>query len=638
MKRFMSVLLSGLLLLPLSLSERVSASSEISFTITVNGTNTNITSSSVVIFPNDTDRPLVINSSDYNFRNSFLMIFDKNGKLIEAGGELLANADGTNGSPQLTVTIPSGGFMVGFGSAADKRLKECYDTAFEGAMLYNSTMSIIYDVNGAYDPQNGSLSISYDLPKPVTEDTVRFLIVGNSATYFNGTPLKFKALCREAGLDVSVTYCTYGSSNLSQFADPKHSYGSALRRMLKNNKFDFVVLQDAGRATGEATDSALETLIPLIRENGAKPLLYMRYADSSSKEKRPSENVNHYNTYTTLAEKYDTIAAPAAVAYYYCQQDGIDIELYADDLSHHSSAGSYLIACTWLRAFMGVSPVGNTYTANLDPETVKTLQNIALRSCDEPFEPEKIKPAVFVDEDGVEYINVAFEKPYKVNGSPYSGDWTDTNENGDPIGKWTDGIHSTSGSDTAIGCWKGSTVEAVIDLGELVSVKRVTTDLFGGTWGVPDPADARVQFFVSDDGKSFSLFGDGVAADGNGVGGWTRLVFGYTADKPVNAQYVKVVYKIGGNFCWVSEIEAFGGAVQNDDDISEVSDGEESAEPVSDLLEESDISETSDDSSCDVTESDAPSEQGNTGKILLAAFAGIALIGGVALMIFKRKK
>lgn len=638
MKRFISILLSGLLLFPLSLSEAVSASSDMSFTITVNGTDTDITSSSVVVFPNDADTPLVIESSEYNFRNSSLMIFNKNGKLIEAGGELLANADGTNGSPQLTVTIPAGGFMIGFGSAADKRLKQCYDTAFEGAMLYNSTMSIIYDVNGAYDPKNGSLSVSYNPPKPATEDTVKFLIVGNSATYFNGTPLKFKALCREAGLDVSVTYCTYGSSNLSQFADEKHSYGSALRRMLKNNEFDFVVLQDAGRATAEATSAALETLIPLVRESGAKPLLYMRYADSTSKEKRPSENVGHYNTYKTLADKYDTVAAPAAVAYYYCQQENIDIELYADDLSHHSSAGSYLIACTWLRSFMGISPVGNAYTANLDPDTAKTLQNIALRSCDEPFEPEKIKPAVFVDEDGSEYINLAFEKPYKVNGSPYSGDWTDTNENGEPIGKWTDGIYSTNGADTDIGCWKGTTVEAVIDLGELVSVKRVTTDLFGGTWGVPDPSEASVQFFVSEDGKSFTLFGNGAAADGNGAGDWTRFIFGYTAEEPVNARYVKVVYKIGGNFCWVSEIEAFGAAVQSDDDTSEVSDDAESKEPVSDISEESDVSEISDDSSCDASESDVSDKQGNTVKIVLAVVAGLALVGVIAAIFLKRKK
>ncbi len=89
-------------------------------------------------------------------------------------------------------------------------------------MLYNATMSIVYEVRGVYDADAGTLSISYPAPAPETDETLKFLFIGNSATYFNGTPLKFKGLCRAAGVDVSVSYCTFGSANLLHFADGTH--------------------------------------------------------------------------------------------------------------------------------------------------------------------------------------------------------------------------------------------------------------------------------------------------------------------------------------------------------------------------------------------------------------------------------
>ncbi|MBS1333871.1 MAG: hypothetical protein HP049_05340, partial [Clostridiales bacterium] len=147
------------------------------------------------------------------------------------------------------VTIPAGGFLIAFGAGADERLKQCYDTAFEGAMLYNATMSVIYDVRGTLDAETRQLSIAYPAPEPETDETLKFLFVGNSMTYFNGTPLKFKALCRAAGIDVSVTYCTFGSAYLSEFADETHERGRALRRALNDKAFDYVVLQDAGGAS-----------------------------------------------------------------------------------------------------------------------------------------------------------------------------------------------------------------------------------------------------------------------------------------------------------------------------------------------------------------------------------------------------
>ena len=625
MKRFLPFLLSSLLLVPFSfpvsaVSEEPEAS-RVSFTLDVTALDADIAASSVVVFPNDTDEPRGLSSAGNRFRTAKVLIFDGTGRLVEAGSDLYANEDGTNGSPQLSVTIPARGFMVAFGNSADSRLMKCYTTAFEGAMLYNATMSILYDVRGAYDAEKGQITISYEEPKPVSEGAIRFLFVGNSSTYFNGTPIKFKGLCLAAGLDVDVTYCTFGSAYLHEFADASHTRGKAYREKLANGRYDYVVFQDAAGASEADTEAALNVLVPMARENGAEPLLYMRYSTGLSGQTK------YYKIYTAMAEKFDAAVAPSAVAYYLCMKDGVQVDLFADDGSHHSAAGSYLIACTWLRAFMGVSPVGNTYTANLGEELAETLQEIALESCDTEFIYDGSKPSVFVDGNGREYVNAAHKRPYTVKGDAYGDErWTDTDANGAPVGKWTDGVSATDGTDTAIGCWKGSTVEVTVDLGGIVPLKRMATDLFGNSgWGIPDPNAATVKFFVSTDGKTFALFGEATSEGGGsemeGEDGWTRLLFTYTAEETVDAAYVKAVYQINGTFCWVSELEAFGGSAKEEPPQSVASEAPpEPARPSGD------------------TASDAPKASGGAGKIAPALLGGLAGAGALAAIFFGRKK
>lgn len=53
------------------------------------------------------------------------------------------------------------------------------------------------------------------------------------------------------------------------------------------------------------------------------------------------------------------------------------VDLYVPDKRHPSLAGTYLTACTILASVMGVNPVGNAYTAGLDPGVAWHLQEIA---------------------------------------------------------------------------------------------------------------------------------------------------------------------------------------------------------------------------------------------------------------------
>lgn len=343
----------------------------------VSGCDRQPQSDEIIIFKGSDSEKRVVSTSDYDFRQTCIMVFGKEGLLYEAGSGLYPNHDGKFGSPQLTFTIPAGGFAAVFGPSADEKIKDVYRYAFEGAMLYNATMVICRKVTGSFDEKENAVTLCHESEKPYDESAKKFLFVGNSSTYFNGTPLKFRELAKAASLNVEVTYSTFGSAFLHEFADENHERGAFMRKRLAERKYDHVVLHDAASASYEDSKKSLDVIIPLIKENGASPLLYARYAASTDETKRLGRSLEYYDIYGRLAEDFGCVSAPACIAFSVCAKLYPEINLYADDRSHHSSAGSYLIACTWLYSYLGVSPVGNTYDAHFDEKTVKALQKCA---------------------------------------------------------------------------------------------------------------------------------------------------------------------------------------------------------------------------------------------------------------------
>ena len=498
-------------------------------------------------------------SKDYKFRNSYLMVFREDGSLAEIGGYLLEE----NGV-QLSVTVPAGGFMIAFQYSASADLYKAFETAQEGAMYYNATFTAAYEMYGEYDSGNSKVTVRYNDPKPVSASAKKFLFVGNSSTYVNASPLKFRELAKAAGVEVDVTYCTEGSAYLAYFADGgKHEY--RFKQAMAKQKYDYVVLQDAAAADYVTASNALKNLIPQIEANGATPVFYMRYYSDKSSCYELTDK--YFTLYDRLARDYDTIYAPVVVAFLRCQENYPEINLYADDYSHHSKEGSYLIGATMLYSYLGISPVGNTYTADLDAKTVAALQECAASAIENPYKPE----TAFADfeEDGKQYTNVALNKTYTRTGTPYAQDenkWVDYDpKTGELYGKMTDGVLASSGDDLSIGAYKGSAntpTDLIIDLGQTYDLRKFETDLYGGTWGITNPRESSISVSVSTDGKSFTKVGDLSCASFKTSGNWTYGMFSLHLDQDVSGRYVKFSYLIGTNpyFCWTSEAAAFGAA------------------------------------------------------------------------------
>jgi len=565
----------------------------------------------VILYPNDSDSPRVLTSAEYNFRYTKLMIFDKDGVLIEAGGDLVPED-----SVQLSVTVPPHGFMIAYGSAAPQALRTCFTVAMENAMLYNATMSIIYPMFGSYDINSKKLTISYDDAVAPSKDAPKFLFVGNSTTYVNGTPLKFKALCAAAGKEVVVEYCTFGSAYLSEFADANHERGKAFRNKLNSTKYDYIVLQDAASADFYKSKAAMDILMPLIEVNGAQALLYMRYSTGDAGTQR------HYGNYPRLSKEFgDLPVANVTGSFNLCRELYPDIELLADDGGHHSREGSYLIAATWMHAFLGIDPRGNTYTASMPDDTVAALQECAYKISEMGLELPEADTSYELD--GVKYEMISKDKSYTVNGSVYEGNWTDADGNGKPLGKRTDGMFAGAGDDTAMGCWTGATTSMTIDLESVRSIKVLKTDLWGGNWGIPDPNEGVISVEISTDGTDFESIGELNRTPGEAGGAWKKCDFLLELDNAVSARYVRVTYTLTGNFCWTSEFAVYGGDAEGGETSKP---DEESSEAPSETPSESSSVNVSNVCSSETPADKSPAAPIAIGVILISVASVIGIL------------
>lgn len=554
-------------------------------------------SGKIVVYPNESSAPRTLASDEYKlsnegvsqdqikdntcFRQAFLLVFDSNGRLVEAGANLLANVGGRTNSPQLSVTVPAGGFMVGFDGITPQPLRKAYDTAMEGAMLYNATMSIRYEIFGEYDKTNKKITVKYDNPKAPSENAIKFLFVGNSSTYFSGTPIKFKGLALAAGVEADVDYSTFGSAYLHEFADANHERGKFFRSKLNAKKYDYVVLQDAAGASRQDSLNSLEVIIPLIKANGATPLFYMRYSSTGDFYERRDTAYKYHKNYTLFGKTYNAKVSPVADAFITSLENSPEIDLLADDRSHHSAAGAYLAACCWLYDYLGVDPRGNTFLANLPEETAEKLQEYAYKTCTEGYKyPDD--PGNFAIIDGTEYANIALERPYTAEGKSYNPDktWTDTNKTtGKPLGKYTDGMFAPAGDDGTIGGYETNDLTITIDLGTKSEIKRVLGDAFGGAWGIPSPKCLSVTVSFSDDANTFTEPAAMTLSSADTmIGSWKRREITYDA-AGVNARYVRLHYTVVEpdstySCIWLSEICVYGTEGKEDDPADEYMPGD----------------------------------------------------------------
>lgn len=178
---------------------------------------------------------------------------------------------------------------------------------------------------------------------------LRVLFVGNSLTYYNDLPGMVEALGGAAGFPVAADMLASGGASMEE-----HVGGKAFRRVLSENDFDIVVLQEIGGwplcpAAWEACARSLPSIrqaVRLVRAAGARPIWYSAWQVVPEFQRRLSEEV------AGLAAEMDVEVADVGAAFQaYRAADGKGNLLLED--GHPDDLGSWLAAATILREIAG---------------------------------------------------------------------------------------------------------------------------------------------------------------------------------------------------------------------------------------------------------------------------------------------
>ena len=207
-----------------------------------------------------------------------------------------------------------------------------------------------------------------------TRPGLRVLFVGNSITYYHDMPAMVERLAAaDPGPEplIVVSY-TRGGARLSDFAGD-----GGLRRLLQEQS-KIPSLPPAERA--QQMDPAARTLHSLITAAGARTLLFMTAGYEHGNgwgDSYQAMQLRLYQGYAAVGSEIGADVVPVGVAWQDAHLRQPDLGLWSWDGTHPSTAGSYLDACMFYAALTGRSPVGNPYTAGLDPSQARFLQQAA---------------------------------------------------------------------------------------------------------------------------------------------------------------------------------------------------------------------------------------------------------------------
>ena len=209
----------------------------------------------------------------------------------------------------------------------------------------------------------------------------KVLFVGNSFTYFNNSLHNHYEAFRAAAND-DEEYGRVRSMTLSGGRLPE--YANGLRQQLRNDDWDIVVLQGhslgpISENTAEPFREAARSYASDIRADGAEPVFFMTWAYSGIPEMTQELD----DAYTAIGAELDAQVVPVGRAFANSLAARPELNLVVPDRKHPTLAGTYLAACTFFAALHGETPVGVDYTAGLNEDDARFLQQVAWDSWQE---------------------------------------------------------------------------------------------------------------------------------------------------------------------------------------------------------------------------------------------------------------
>lgn len=188
---------------------------------------------------------------------------------------------------------------------------------------------------------------------PDTPDTtpLKVLFIGNSYTYVNNLPLMLSVMSDARGSSHRIlTKMEVAPAATLQFLWEKGEAVKAIRA----TKWNFVVLQEQSvlpivdptrmRTYARRFDDA-------IKASGAKTILFLTWARRGN----PNMQRDLDKAYLSLATDLQSLVAPVGPAWQIALATAPSVNLYMEDGSHPTPAGTYLAACTFFQLIEGTN-------------------------------------------------------------------------------------------------------------------------------------------------------------------------------------------------------------------------------------------------------------------------------------------
>jgi hypothetical protein len=214
---------------------------------------------------------------------------------------------------------------------------------------------------------------------------LRVLFVGNSLTFRNDLP---SLVHRLGGTRTPIFAGSFTAPGwqLRQFARDR-----GLTRLLRDVHWDVVVLQEQSQVPSFSAADRADEFTPYVRQladeiraNGAQPLLFETWAHRTgdrgnvSGDSYAAMQQRVVDGYSEAARASASAVAPVGDAWAKALVRRPQLPLWSSDGTHPSRAGSYLAACVFYGLLTRRSPVGNAFTAGLQPSLARFLQRVSV--------------------------------------------------------------------------------------------------------------------------------------------------------------------------------------------------------------------------------------------------------------------
>jgi hypothetical protein len=218
------------------------------------------------------------------------------------------------------------------------------------------------------------------------EKCLRILFIGNSYTFSNDLPGTFVELARAGGHLVEAQMVANGGWGFSD-----HMASPDTLTAIQSKEWDYVVLQEQSTIPAAPYSRtnymypAARVLVNQIRSAGAKPVFFVTWGHKNGE---PDMGIPNYVTmqawvdqgYLAIAQELNVTLAPVGTAWYIAQKDAATPELWQEDGSHPTLAGTYLAANVFYATIFLQSPVGLSYRGTLPKDVAAHLQAIASKA------------------------------------------------------------------------------------------------------------------------------------------------------------------------------------------------------------------------------------------------------------------